>query len=72
MPKEFEAMHRPYLRLGDLAGILLMAAVFAVVGYALLHPLREGNYGFGPEWQCAPVGKGDPICVRLLDKDEAK
>jgi hypothetical protein len=70
---EFEAMHWPYLRRGDIAGILLMAAVFAVLGYALLfHPLRYGNFGFGPEWQCTPVGKGDPICVKLVDKDEAK
>ena len=65
-------MHWPYLRRGDLAGILFMVAVFAVLGYALLHPLRDGNYGFGPEWQCAAVAKGDPICVRLLDEGEAK
>ena len=66
-------MHRPYFRRGDIAGILLMAAVFALIGYAaLFHPLPDGNFGFGPEWQCAPVGKGEPICVKLVDKDETK
>jgi len=66
-------VHWPYLRRGDIAGILFMAAVFALLGYvALFHPLRDGNFGFGPDWQCTSVGQGDPICVRLLDKGEAK
>jgi len=66
-------MRWPHFRRGDIAGILLMAAVFALIGYAaLFHPLRDQNFGFGPEWQCAPVAKGDPICVKLVDKGEAK
>ncbi|MEZ2329491.1 hypothetical protein AB6802_07190 [Mesorhizobium sp. RCC_202] len=70
---EFEAMRWPYLRRGDIAGILLMAAVFAVLGYVLLfHPLRDQNFGFGREWQCTSVGQGDPICVRLVDKNAPK
>ena len=33
---------------------------------------KNTNFGFGPEWQCTPMPKGDPICVRLIAKDEAK
>ena len=66
-------MNRPYLRRGDMAGILLMAVVLGALAFALLFlPQRELNFGFGPEWQCARMGEGDPICVRLVDKDGTK
>ena len=62
-------MNWPYLRRGDVAGILFMVAVFAVLVLLLLFfPRRERNFGFGPEWQCAGMEQGDPICVRLVDK----
>ena len=65
-------MNWPYLRHGDIAGILLMAVVLAVIASVLLFlPLREHNFGFGPEWQCARMEQGDPICVRVIGKDEA-
>jgi hypothetical protein len=22
------------------------------------------NFGFGPDWHCAYVGKGEPVCVK--------
>jgi hypothetical protein len=67
---EFKAMNWPYLRRGDVAGILFMAVLFVGLGFVLLfHPLRDQNFGFGPEWQCARMEQGDPICVRLVDKD---
>lgn len=64
-------MNWPYLRRGDIAGILFMAVVLAVIAFALLVlPPRDHNFGFGPEWQCTRMGEGDPICVRLVDKEE--
>ncbi|MBZ9765141.1 hypothetical protein LB553_30455 [Mesorhizobium sp. CA8] len=62
-------MNWPYLRRGDMAGIVFMAVVLAVAAFALLFfPQRaEQNFGFGPEWQCVRMGEGDPICVRLAD-----
>ena len=63
------------LRRGDIAGILLMAVLLGVVVLILLVFTALGpseNFGFGPEWQCARMEKGDPICVRLVDKDAAK
>ncbi|RWM07873.1 hypothetical protein [Mesorhizobium sp.] len=67
-------MNRPYLRRDDIAGILLMAVVLAAIVFVLLFFPQPGqkNFGFGPEWQCARMEKGDPICVRLVQKDEAK
>jgi hypothetical protein len=68
-------MNWPYLRRGDIGGILLVAVLLGAVAFVLLvHPgmgSRE-NFGFGPEWQCARMEQGDPICVRLVDKDAAK
>lgn len=66
-------MNWPYFRQGDILGIIIMAAVLAVVVFvALFFPrLGQQNFGFGPEWQCVRMEKGDPICVKLVEKDGA-
>lgn len=68
---EPEAMNWPYLRRGDICGIIIMAVVLAaIVLVGLLFPrLGQQNFGFGPEWQCIRMEKGDPICVKLVEKD---
>ncbi|BCG95799.1 hypothetical protein [Mesorhizobium sp. 131-2-1] len=68
-------MNWPYLRRGDIAGILFVAVFVGVALFVLLVFPRLGpteNFGFGPEWQCARIEKGDPICVRLVARDGAK
>ena len=66
-------MSWPCLRRGDIAGIVFMALMCAVIAFFLLVlPPRDHNFGFGPEWQCTRMGEGDPICVRLVDNGEAK
>ncbi|MDG4896270.1 hypothetical protein P9272_22115 [Mesorhizobium sp. WSM4976] len=64
-------MNRRNLTRGDMAGLLFIAAFCAAVALALLFfPRRaERNFGFGPEWQCARMAEGDPICVRLANRD---
>ncbi|MBN9548752.1 MAG: hypothetical protein J0H31_07685 [Alphaproteobacteria bacterium] len=65
-------MSWPYLRRGDMSGIVLMVIVLAMLAFFLLVlPPRDRNFGFGPEWQCTRMGEGDPICVRLVDKAPA-
>ncbi|AZO08922.1 MULTISPECIES: hypothetical protein [unclassified Mesorhizobium] len=64
-------MNWPYLRRGDIAGIVFMAIVLAGILFVLLFFPQRGqqNFGFGPEWQCTRIEHGDPICVRLVEKD---
>ncbi|MGX5842534.1 hypothetical protein ACWGTI_17605 [Mesorhizobium sp. ArgA1] len=60
-------------RPGDIKAILLMLAVFGGLVAAMLLGLgKNTDFGFGPEWQCTPIAKGDPICVKLIPGDEAK
>ncbi|MHB9403070.1 hypothetical protein ACYG9Z_22850 [Mesorhizobium sp. RSR380A] len=73
----FDGTRWPYhhLRPGDIKGSLLTIGIFAAVGLVLLLFLgrrTNTNFGFGPEWQCTPMPKGDPICVKLVGKDGAK
>jgi hypothetical protein len=56
---EPEAMNWPYLRRGDICGIIIMAVVLAAIVLVGLLFLRLGqqNFGFGPEWQCIRMEK---------------
>ena len=60
-------MNWPYLKRGDVIGILLMTVLLGVVLFvALFFPNLRGksNFGFGPEWECTYVDEGDPFCVK--------
>ena len=66
-------MNWPYLKRGDITGILFVAVLFTVITLVMLFlPQLKQDFGFGPEWQCAPMEEGDPICVRLVLEDEAR
>jgi hypothetical protein len=45
---------------------LLTACLFAfvVVGF----PLFRQATGFGPDWDCKPMLKGDPVCSKKLSR----
>ena len=73
MAAEPEAMNWPYLRRGDFTGILFVAVLFTVMALVMLFlPQLKQDLSFGPEWQCARMEQGDPICVRLVDEDDGK
>jgi hypothetical protein len=67
-------MRWPWLppRRGDvMAGVLLIVLfaifVLSIVAYPRVGwPLFWGksNFGFGPEWDCHWVGKGEPYCIK--------
>jgi MFS family permease len=25
---------------------------------------KNSNFGFGPEWRCTSMGKGEPVCIK--------
>jgi hypothetical protein len=55
------------LRCGDLAAVLLLAAIMGIVAIAVVkfpNFSRTGNFGFGPDWECSYPGKGEPVCVK--------
>jgi hypothetical protein len=52
---------------GDIAAIVICAVI--CVGFLLAAVKFAGfsvnaNWGFGPDWDCAKAGKGDPVCVK--------
>jgi hypothetical protein len=59
------------LRRGDILGAAFVLAVlggfvFLVVKFP--NGVRQAtNAGFGPDWDCTSVGKGDPVCVKKID-----
>lgn len=58
---------RRYLARIDIPGILLVLAmvclsIFVVVGF------NHRATGFGPDWDCKPMPKGDPVCTRKLSR----
>jgi len=71
-------LHLPPRRLGDIAGILVVAWLLAVVlSVFLIFPLQtrkvqtQVNFGFGPEWDCVYPGKGQEMCIKSLSKPAA-
>jgi predicted membrane metal-binding protein len=61
-------------RFGDVAAVLLLAAVLVMMLVAFVDlPGLTGNWGFGPGWECSNPGKGGPVCLktpRRLDEPQ--
>jgi hypothetical protein len=53
---------------GDVVAISLLAAFLVVAAVAFVQFPILGNLGFGPgfgpDWECAHPGKGEPVCVK--------
>jgi hypothetical protein len=52
---------------GDLVAIILGAVLLAAVFLVLFRApnmARSTNAGFGPDWDCTAVPKGEPICIK--------
>ena len=53
----------------DVLAVFVLTALVAVVAvFQLVYHARSAGWGrsagFGPEWDCTHVGKGDPVCVK--------
>jgi hypothetical protein len=57
----------PNPRKGDVFAILAFVVIAGGVLFIFVRfPIygRIPNNGFGPEWDCTSVGKGDPVCIK--------
>lgn len=55
--------------LGTCIALIVVVTVFAVVvTFFPNFQQRSANVGFGPDWDCAPQPKGDPVCVKKMDR----
>ena len=59
--------------------VACIAAVIVSAGVLLflltIYPYFRGlqpNKGFGPEWNCAYPGQGDPVCIKMPPANSAR
>jgi hypothetical protein len=59
---------RPYPTRGDVMGILFIVVVLGLISLSFywFPNSKPNNNGFGPDWDCTPVPKGQPICIKKL------
>jgi hypothetical protein len=67
--RERERMQWPWPdpRKGDLFAVILavgFAAIFFLFATLFPNLAQTWNSGFGPEWDCTAVGKGEPVCIK--------
>jgi hypothetical protein len=60
----------PPLRLADALGFAFVLAILCMfivltVGFPNVFQ-RATNAGFGPGWDCTPMPKGDPVCIKKI------
>jgi hypothetical protein len=57
---------------GDILGaafVLVLLGVLAFLAIEFPAGVRQRtNAGFGPDWECTLVPKGDPVCVKRIDR----
>ena len=47
------------------AAALVLIVLVGIAAFAFIkYPVGSRPTNFGPEWDCAYVGKGDPVCVK--------
>lgn len=57
----------PPLRRGDIAAVVLLAAILAALLFGGMLPIQlHSNWGFGKDWHCTFAGKGDPVCIKVV------
>jgi hypothetical protein len=50
---------------GDVLGALFVLALLGLMAFIFVrYPNFKAATGFGPDWECTSVPKGEPICVK--------
>jgi hypothetical protein len=49
------------------AFVVAIICVVAVMEIGLAHFRLVTNAGFGPDWDCTPMPKGEPFCVKRIN-----
>ena len=57
-----------YPTFGDVISVLVVVLVLSLLALGWFPNWRNTGAGFGPDWDCTPVPKGDPICIKRLAK----
>jgi hypothetical protein len=53
----------------DILGILFALIVVGLCAFVVVRfPLFRRATGFGPEWDCTVMPKGDPVCTKKLNR----
>jgi hypothetical protein len=57
----------------DVLGIVFCAAILGLVLFASLKfpGWQTRSAGFGPDWECTAMAKGDPVCIKKPPKPPA-
>jgi hypothetical protein len=52
----------------------VIAVLCAFVFFSINGATLPRNAGFGPEWECTAMAKGDPVCIKKqpVDPNPAK
>lgn len=56
----------PPRRRDVLLAVVIVALAGAYLAVMNLHQPNAVNWGFGPEWECANNGQGEPVCVKKV------
>ncbi len=59
------SMHR-----GDVRAILIGIALLVLFLIAAITIQNRSNAGFGPDWDCTSVPRGDSVCVKKVPADK--
>jgi len=58
-----------YRTRADIMGILFALVLVCICAFIVVRfPLFRQPTGFGPDWDCQPMPKGDPVCTKKLNR----
>jgi len=60
---------RWYPTRADIVGIVFLLIVVCVFAFVVVRfPAFRQATGFGPNWDCKAMPRGDPVCTKKLDR----